>query len=158
MSTIASFPRSRRDHADDDAPGDEYGHRPCSRIGGTVDNGESVGSARHSAFVCNVGTRSFAARQTRPSDAFSRCRKGFSRSPCPAELRVQGPSSFRDPRSKVNDEADPKSLSGGTFVSTTTTRETRQNSRDSCRGRGDRAGSRERRHPPAPAGTYGAPG
>src|SRR5664279_1208242 len=95
MSTIASFPRSRRDHADDDAPGDEYGHRPCSRIGGTVDNGESVGSARHSAFVCNVGTRSFAARQTRPSDP---SRGTGMASPAAPVLRSCG---SRDPRQFV---------------------------------------------------------
>jgi hypothetical protein len=41
--------------------------------------------------------------------------KIFSGTARPAEFRVQGPSSFPDPRSRVNDEADDQSLPGGTL-------------------------------------------
>ena len=115
MSTIASFPRSRRDHAGDDAPGDEYGHRPCSRIGAQSITGSpwvALDTQHSSATLERAHLPRAKPGHPTPSRGAG---KAFSRSPCPAEFRVQGPLSIRDPRSRVSDEADPKSLPGGTF-------------------------------------------
>jgi len=83
----------------DDAPGDEYGHRPCSRIAGTVDNRESVGCARHSAFSAALKCAHLPRGAPGHSTPSRGAGKIFSGTACPAEFRVQGPSSFRDPRS-----------------------------------------------------------
>jgi len=90
------------------------------------------------SILCNVGTRSFArrayqaVRRPMPSRGAG---KAFADGARPAESWVQGPSSFRDLWSRVNDERACPIVSRGNVgqKSTTTTRETRQHNRGSCR-------------------------